>query len=128
MYDSDRIPVTLAPTLAAPVGAFAFAALCWHAVVDKLHRHGKVAGAILGVTSAWSIFASGLLVGFIPAVVTGSGFSNVYDVIYFFLMVFASGPLFLFLAWGWIPALLCIIFGIFWVPYSYTWTLKKSEG
>ena len=128
MYMPDRMSITLPPTLAAPVGAFAFAALCWYVIVEKLRRHGKIAGVIIGVMSGWSIFASGLLVAFIPAVVTGNGFNNANDLICFLLMIFGSGPLFLFLAWGWIPVLLCASFGFFLVPYSYAWAAKKSEG
>jgi hypothetical protein len=120
MYKPERMSITLPPTLAAPVGAAAFASLCWYVIVEKLRRHGKMAGIVIGALSGWSIFASGLLVAFMPAVITGSGFSNVEDFFYFVLMVLGSGPLFLFLAWGWVPVLLCILLGAFWAPNSCT--------
>lgn len=128
MYNPDDVSLTLPPTLAAPGGAFVFAALCWYVVIEKLCRHGTVAGAIIGVMSSWSIFASGLSAALIPSVITGNGFSNIEDFVYFVGIVFGSGPLFLFFAWGWVPVLLCMLWGAFWVPYSNTGLTKKSEG
>lgn len=128
MYNPDDMSLTLPPTLAAPVGAFVFAALCWYIVIEKLCRRGTVAGVIIGVMSSWSIFASGLSAALIPAVITGNGFSNIEDFVVFVGIVFGSGPLILFFAWGWVPVLLCLLWGSFWVPYGNTGATKKSEG
>lgn len=119
MYKPDWVPMILTATLAAPVGAFAFAALVWHVVVEKLHFQSKIAGTIIGAVSGWSIFASGLLASFTTGIFTeGEGFRTIEGLVLQAKIAFGLGPLFLIMAWGWIPLLLCVLWGFFMVSLS----------
>jgi hypothetical protein len=118
MNSPGKMPITLPPTIAAPIGAFAIAALCWHVVVEKLHFHGKIIGALMGVISGWSIFSCGILAAFTTGILTeGESFRTIEALILQAKIALALGPLFLIMAWGWIPLLLCILWGC-WIQSS----------
>jgi len=114
LHKPDLLPITLPPTLFAPFGACATAALCWYLVVGKLHRDSKWTGVLLGLVSGWSIFASGLLIAFIIGIVSQrESIQDIQVILQFANAIFVIGPLFLLMAWGWIPVLSCVLWGVF---------------
>lgn len=110
----DRMPFTLAATLVAPIGAFFIASLCWHVAVEKFHFHYTLVGIIIGAASGWSMFASGLLAASISGVLIGDdSLRTIEAMVLLVKLAVGFGPLFLIAAWGWIPLVLCMLFGAF---------------
>jgi len=129
MSTADRIPFTLAPTVAAPVGSFTVAALCWYFLIEKMHYCNKLTGVILGLISGWSIFPSGLLGAFIAGtIIEGGGLLTVEGLILQAKLAVGLGPLILIMAWGWIPLLLCVLWSSVLTPSYRSQNQKEKPG
>ncbi len=125
---SGQYPIALAPTIFAPLSAVAVAAGCWHWVVERMQCCKWAVGALIGAVSGWSIFASGLLVTFTLGVAVSSDKIQTVDELLSLLnVVFAAGPLFLFILWGWIPVLICVLLGVLLLRFRCAQFPKKPE-
>ncbi|NDV20247.1 hypothetical protein GO013_12580 [Pseudodesulfovibrio sp. JC047] len=96
---ADKIPFTLVPTVAAPIGSFTVAALCWFFLIEKMHYCNNLTRVILGLIFGWSVFPSGLLAAFIAdTIIEGGGLRKVEGLILQAKIAVGLGPLILIMA------------------------------